>query len=1306
MDSATTFPAVSTTVPVATIANAVISSSPADVSDKMQDASVAMPDAVEEKNHRGTEDGDDKMQVVGSELQKVDTKESKHQRMGSGGTPKQVTPQKKQSSKLAKVLDIQEDTWKRFTPEKINRSRCLARTWNDGCGGQCTKTPAEGQSLCKGHLAKAACGLVDSPIPLPKLHEFVKHSQKTLKKESTKTAAWTEDAPMGFSAEGASKGDAASITGQALPKPKRVLKCKTPPSEIIRQNAAQEGTAKKPRAKNKARLNVKGAGELPATSQEDVVQTAPKKKARLSADTPGAANKPQAKKKARESTKEGALPTPAVVAPYGANYVKQDLRRRKRQTVAAGTTKVSKQVKKYYSHNGRLKSEFRRSFKDTDEGKCGYKEQRRRHLKVQALATKTLVDVSGCCGYSGQLFSPAVTKELVDMIRNSSGDALGAIASQRLPDAFLSEGSPAMPVIQSAPSHDDTTDHVAMESNHEEPGVKDKVAEHEPLDEVPDEVRMFDAHEASSAPNYSMLKEEQSATSGVNDNLPHSHPVADSRDNLTRVLQDNFRHQDFRPGQREAISSVLAGIKTLLLLSTGSGKSLCYQIPAYLLREEGLTLVISPLISLMSDQLVRLPLCLRGAFVSSQQSRDQVRDIMRMVRARTIDVLFISPERLSMWSSDGCGLPPIALACIDEAHCVSEWSHNFRPDYLRLNEFLMQSLGARRLLALTATATRPTVRSICEILRVESIVRCDKTFTLQEILKDSSQPPVQRKNLVMEVYSANSEESQMAQLVRILRSEDTAKSSTIIYVWKRMTADQLAKRLRTVVPGGVRSYHGSMLPEQRKLVQDAFMSGMTRVVVATMAFGMGLDKPDIRTVIHFNLPKSIENYIQETGRCSRDGAMGRCISIVNAEDYKVMRWMESGSGGSSSQSGIVRRLIRMLFAPDTNGPVQHYQVTEEAAANEVDGPAPQNMKYIAFEETEMSKSLTCPPDELHSSLVRLAHYAGKQVQLFSRFPTRLKLRFFKTDPQELVKQDPFLRKLLPMAKKVTSVYTIETAKALSVLGGKPSQLSDALWKAQGDEFTVEKANYGYMMAMMRPVEEAEMESWAAEISSINTIARENSVQKLDAVFIALTRAAAAATQNEAKEHEEADDEAPTTNSKLSELIDTYFAATEDPSAVVAGDPDERKRLLSTALGSEYSHAMKTGRFNAVAAAPAQSQNSQANSTSSTQDRIRKEQAAVYPTVARLLVGAEWPKLPSDDLNAEAHLAAQFLAGIGSMLLPVQKWKHHPCWGRFRGNAAGEFETLEELVIDAVHRLRRLKRNSTQAELPGGVGSGS
>ncbi|CAE7785740.1 unnamed protein product, partial [Symbiodinium pilosum] len=204
----------------------------------------------------------------------------------------------------------------------------------------------------------------------------------------------------------------------------------------------------------------------------------------------------------------------------------------------------------------------------------------------------------------------------------------------------------------------------------------------------------------------------------------------------------------------------------------------------------------------------------------------------------------------------------------------------------------------------------PTVQSVCDILKLDTVVRSDNTFTVvEELMRESAQPRVQRSNLIM------------------VKPTD----SVVIYVWKRATADQLAKQLRPFVKGIVNAYHGSMLPEVRSVVQENFMSGKVRVVVATMAFGMGLDKPDIRMVVHFALPKSIENYIQETGRCSRDGAPGKCVAIVNNKDYQAMRWLESGGTGGGTQAAVVRRLL-VAWLGDSEAYKRHFLSPDARAA--------------------------------------------------------------------------------------------------------------------------------------------------------------------------------------------------------------------------------------------------------------------------------------------------------------------------------------------------------------------------------------
>lgn len=692
--------------------------------------------------------------------------------------------------------------------------------------------------------------------------------------------------------------------------------------------------------------------------------------------------------------------------------------------------------------------------------------------------------------------------------------------------------------------------------------------------------------------------------------------------------------------------------------------------------------------------------------MSSQQSREQCRTVMRAVRARLVDVLYISPERLSMWSFDGCGLPPIALACIDEAHCVSEWSHNFRPDYLRLHEFLVGSLGASRLLALTATATRPTIKSVCDVLRLDVIIRSDRIFKLQELLEEPNQPRVQRDNLTMDVKRVDGDEAHVKALVELLKSKEYGNRSTIVYVWRKMQVDQLVKKLRVHLRHGVSAYHGGLNPDTRRAVQDAFMQGTARVVVATMAFGMGLDKPDIRVVIHFSVPKSIEHYVQETGRCSRDAEPGHCIALVNSREFKSMRWMTSGGGGNSTQSGIVRRLLTLLFGDVSMQPTStsnrqkklcsRHELSAEAVAEACNGEAitdvPESWKpyYVAFDEAEIAKDLNIQQDELHSVLAHFAYRARGHVVLHSKFPTKMKMRFFKSDPEELAQCDPFLKKVLPLAKKVAGVYTLDTSQALALLGGQPSKLSKGLWDAQGDEFSVEKAEYGYMIAILRPADEALVATWVADVVAINQIAHRNGLAKLDATYCAMMRAAEASTKSSELQGKPSDPNAPSSiegqiaaNETLTGLIDAYFGAATDPSAAVAGDGIEQRRMLREALGDDYRPTPPAVEGSGRAGV------AESSGGSVLDERLELEGAAVYSLVARLTMSSEWPTMPSDDPAAIAHAAAQFLAGISTQMLPAKKHKDHRCWGKFK--EFRDFELLEELVLTAYTKLQVLRK---------------
>lgn len=871
----------------------------------------------------------------------------------------------------------------------------------------------------------------------------------------------------------------------------------------------------------------------------------------------------------------------APQVPFGANFVRQDVRRRRKTCASQGAGAGAKRMKQMYGKDGRMK----RKYSNAPEPITGApttrrqeRAQRHRHQTLAAIARSSLLKIKK---HEPRSFSSAVSQELLDAVEEDA-----EIAEVRPPDA-----------------------------------------------------------------------------GAAGETLPESF----SPEGLNQVLREVFGHESFRPGQMEAVLSLLQMKRTLLLLATGSGKSLCYQLPAYLLREEGLTLVVSPLVSLMADQLARLPNCLRGAICSGQQSREAIREVMKAVRARLVDVLFVSPERLGMWSFDGYGLPPIALACIDEAHCVSEWSHNFRPDYLRLNEYLQGALKARRVLALTATATKPTVSSVCEILKLETIVRADRSFALEELLAEESQIRIQRPNLTMDVRQVADMDLQLREAIRILRNEVDPKDSVVIYVWRRATADQLAKQLRPYVKGNISAYHSSMLPEARTAVQSNFMSGKIKVVVATVAFGMGLDKPDIRMVIHFGIPKSIENYIQETGRCARDGASGKCVALVSPKDYQMMRWLESGGGGGGTKTPLVRKLLMALLGDSKEYPrhILSKNAFLLAGGREEDLQAEDWQPYcVSLDEKLCAREMNCSLDELHSILAHWCRYAAGYVSLLSSFPTKLKLRFFRSDPADLAEVDPLLRQVLPLTKKVGPVYSLDTAKALATMGGTAGQLSNGLWQARGDEFSVEKADFGYLVSVVRPISQAQMEDWASQISSINVRARETAVEKLDCAFLALTKAA------EARERQQVSDASDET---LNGLIDAYFAATSEPSSVVAGGGLEMRKRLEAALGAQYTVSTQARPLH---------QSPPAAATGSGKPKAAPPAAGlVRLTVARLLMDPAWPDLACDEMEAIVHAVAQFLAGVGSVVLPAKKWSQHQFWGRFRN--LGDFQTMEELVRQAV-----------------------
>ncbi|XP_059021363.1 ATP-dependent DNA helicase Q4 [Mustela lutreola] len=401
--------------------------------------------------------------------------------------------------------------------------------------------------------------------------------------------------------------------------------------------------------------------------------------------------------------------------------------------------------------------------------------------------------------------------------------------------------------------------------------------------------------------------------------LGPSGQVAETPAEVFQALEQ-LGHQAFRPGQERVIMQILSGMSTLLVSPTGSGKSLCYQLPAllYARRSPCLTLVISPLLSLMDDQVSGLPPCLKVACIHSGMTRKQRESALKKVQAAQVHVLMLSPEALvgAGLGPSGClpQLPPVAFACVDEAHCLSQWSHNFRPCYLRVCKVLREHLGVRCFLGLTATATRSTSRDVAQHLGVAEELVLSKPVTVPA-------------NLYLSVSMDRDPEQA---LVTLLQSDRfRALSSIIIYCNRREDTERVAALLRTCLrasrdpgPRGqipeaiAKAYHAGMCHRERRQVQQAFMDGRLRVVVATVAFGMGLDRPDVRAVLHLGLPASLETYVQAVGRAGRDGQPAHCHLFLQPQGQDLQE-LRRHVYADTADFLAVKKLVQCAFPPCT-----------------------------------------------------------------------------------------------------------------------------------------------------------------------------------------------------------------------------------------------------------------------------------------------------------------------------------------------------------------------------------------------------
>lgn len=444
-------------------------------------------------------------------------------------------------------------------------------------------------------------------------------------------------------------------------------------------------------------------------------------------------------------------------------------------------------------------------------------------------------------------------------------------------------------------------------------------------------------------------------------------------DQARAVMRRHWGHPDFRPGQAEAIGAVLDGRDVLAIMPTGGGKSICYQVPALL--QEGLTLVVSPLIALMHDQVAGLRAKgIAAAFIDSTLPRYEVDQRWTNAEHGQYDVLYVAPERFeSELFQARAGRLPVHLLAVDEAHCVSEWGHHFRPAYLTIPDARAQ-LGDPPTIAVTATATPAVRRDVVTHLKLRDPKRIVRGFD--------------RPNIVWSVFRTESKQAQVRDVL------DAVKGSGILYAATRRGVESWVQDLANAGEAVV-GYHGGMSADARDHAQTQWLDGEARLIVATNAFGMGIDKPDVRFVIHVAPPSSVEAYYQEAGRAGRDGERAYAVLLYHASDDETQdALIESAHPSAAETQSVYDAVCNLGQVPIGSQPEVPVVVNMEAVRR-LTGFA-RGKTRTAIELLERQEAWHVIPQRRHFGFIRFNQSAEATRRYAANQSNRALARFLQT----------------------------------------------------------------------------------------------------------------------------------------------------------------------------------------------------------------------------------------------------------------------------------------------------------------------